>query len=43
MGLIGWAFLIWGIGMYLWSAVLYLLQVRLVLRGLPRAHPTPMT
>jgi cardiolipin synthase len=43
IGLIGWAFLIWGIGMYLWSAVLYLLQVRLVLRGLPRAHPTTMT
>jgi cardiolipin synthase len=42
IGLIGWAFLIWGIGMYLWSAVLYLLQVRLVLRGLPRAHPTTM-
>lgn len=39
IGLIGWAFLIWGIGMYLWSAVLYLLGVRLVLRGLPRLHP----
>ena len=43
IGLCGWAFLIWGIGMYLWSAVLYLLQVRLVLRGLPRVHPKTMT
>jgi cardiolipin synthase len=42
IGATGWAFVIWGIGMYLWSAVLYLLQVRLVLRGLPRAHPTTM-
>jgi cardiolipin synthase (CMP-forming) len=41
IGLIGWAFLIWGIGMYLWSAVLYLLGVRLVVRGLPRVHPRP--
>ena len=24
----GWAFLIWGLAMYLWSAVLYLIQVR---------------
>ena len=29
-------FVIWGLGMYLWSAVLYLLQVRLVVRTLPR-------
>lgn len=41
IGLIGWAFLIWGIGMYLWSAVLYLLGVRLVVCGLPRVHPRP--
>lgn len=33
---IGWAFLIWGTGMYLWSAVLYLIQVRLVVLRLPR-------
>jgi len=32
----GWAFVIWGTGMYLWSAVLYLLQVRLVVRQMPR-------
>lgn len=31
----GWAFLIWGIAMYLWSGVLYLIQVRMVL-ALPR-------
>ena len=33
----GWAFLIWGLLMYLWSGVLYLLQVSLVVRRLPRA------
>ena len=32
----GWAFLSWGIAMYLWSAVLYLIQVQLVVRKLPR-------
>ena len=36
IGACGWGFVIWGLGMYLWSAVLYLLQVRLVLRTLPR-------
>ncbi|MDH6246583.1 CDP-alcohol phosphatidyltransferase family protein [Mycobacterium sp. OTB74] len=34
----GWAFLWWGMAMYLWTGVLYLLQVRLVLRKLPRVH-----
>ena len=29
-------FVIWGLGMYPWSAVLYLLQVRLVVRALRR-------
>ena len=29
---VGWAFIIWGAYMYLWSAVLYLLQVRMVVR-----------
>lgn len=38
VGAIGWGFLIWGIGMYLWSGALYLLQVRLVVRDLPKAH-----
>ena len=33
---VGWAFVIWGAYMYLWSAVLYLLQVRLVVRELPK-------
>jgi len=32
----GWAFLIWGLAMYLWSGVLYLLQVSMVLRQLPK-------
>lgn len=35
---IGWGFVIWGIGMYLWSAVLYLLQVGQVARRLPRVR-----
>src|SRR5919201_1348623 len=33
----GWAFLIWGLAMYLWSGVLYLIQVSMVMRQLPRA------
>lgn len=36
VGACGWAFVIWGTGMYLWSACLYLLQVNLVVRRLPR-------
>jgi cardiolipin synthase len=36
IGACGWGFLIWGVGMYLWSAVLYLLQVRLVVTRLPK-------
>jgi cardiolipin synthase len=32
----GWAFLIWGIAMYLWSGVLYLIQVVMVVRRLPK-------
>ncbi|OMC08278.1 CDP-diacylglycerol--glycerol-3-phosphate 3-phosphatidyltransferase [Mycolicibacter heraklionensis] len=32
----GWAFLIWGLGMYLWAFVLYLIQVRLVIRTMPK-------
>ena len=38
VGTCGWAFVIWGTGMYLWSAVLYLIQVRLVVRRLPRVR-----
>lgn len=45
IGACGWGFVIWGIGMYLWSAVLYLLQVRLVVRRMPKvirsAHTGP--
>jgi CDP-diacylglycerol--glycerol-3-phosphate 3-phosphatidyltransferase len=36
VGALGWGFLIWGIYMYLWSFVLYVLQVTKVLRELPR-------
>ncbi|MCV7400731.1 CDP-alcohol phosphatidyltransferase family protein [Mycobacterium fragae] len=32
----GWAFLIWGLYLYLWSFVLYAAQVVLVLRRMPR-------
>jgi cardiolipin synthase len=32
----GWAFLMWGIAMYLWSGVLYLVQVAMVVRQLPK-------
>jgi len=35
IGACGWGFAIWGIGMYLWSGVLYLIQVRMVTRSLP--------
>ena len=33
----GWGFLIWGLGMYLWSAVLYLVQFAMVLRPAAQA------
>lgn len=33
---IGWAFLGWGMAMYLWSGVLYLLQTAMVVRRVPR-------
>ena len=36
VGAVGWGFLIWGIYMYLWSFVLYVVQVVKVLRELPR-------
>jgi cardiolipin synthase (CMP-forming) len=32
----GWAFLVWGMAMYLWSGVLYLIQVAMVMRRLPK-------
>ena len=34
----GWAFLIWGLGMYLWAFVLYLIQVSLVVRRMPKVN-----
>jgi cardiolipin synthase len=37
VGACGWGFLIWGTYMYLWSAVLYLLQVRLVVNRLGKS------
>ncbi|GAA3967422.1 CDP-alcohol phosphatidyltransferase family protein [Gordonia caeni] len=38
---IGWAFLIWGVGMYLWSLVLYWIQTVAVLREMPRVTSAP--
>lgn len=32
----GWAFVGWGLALYLWSAVLYLIQVGMVMRRMPR-------
>ena len=34
----GWAFMIWGTGMYLWSFVLYWIQVVQVMRTMPPVH-----
>lgn len=33
----GWAFVGWGLALYLWSAVLYLIQVGMVIRRMPKA------
>ncbi|MBB2992908.1 cardiolipin synthase [Mycolicibacterium iranicum] len=33
---IGWGFLIWGTALYLWSGILYLIQVSMVMRAMPR-------
>ena len=35
----GWAFAIWGIGLYWWAGVLYAWQVRKLLRDTPRRTP----
>lgn len=37
---VGWAFLLWGAGLYLWSLVLYWIQTVSVLRQLPPAAVT---
>lgn len=34
----GWAFLIWGLAMYLWSGVLYLIQISMVMRRMPKVR-----
>ncbi|MFT4126449.1 MAG: CDP-alcohol phosphatidyltransferase family protein [Gordonia sp. (in: high G+C Gram-positive bacteria)] len=34
---LGWAFLLWGVGMYLWSFVLYWLQTIMIVRTMPPA------
>ena len=35
IGACGWAFLIWGIVMYLWAFVLYVIQLAMVVRRMP--------
>ena len=35
---LGWAFLLWGLGMYWWTLVLYWWQTVLVVRDLPRVR-----
>ena len=35
---IGWAFMIWGVGLYLWSFILYWYQTILVVRTMPRVE-----
>ncbi|MCG7596696.1 CDP-alcohol phosphatidyltransferase family protein [Mycobacterium sp. C3-094] len=35
----GWGFVIWGTAMYLWSGVLYLIQVGMVVRSMPTSRP----
>lgn len=33
---VGWAFLIWGLGLYLWAFVLYVIQAAAVVRTIPK-------
>lgn len=40
---VGWAFLVWGMGMYLWAFVVYLVQMAAVVRQLPRVGTTAGT
>jgi len=41
LGACGWAFLIWGMYMYLWAFVLYAVQMTLVLRRMPKLKQRP--
>ncbi|MBI3216785.1 MAG: CDP-alcohol phosphatidyltransferase family protein [Mycobacterium sp.] len=41
IGACGWAFLIWGLGMYLWAFALYVVQLVLVVRQLPKVPKGP--
>jgi CDP-diacylglycerol--glycerol-3-phosphate 3-phosphatidyltransferase len=43
VGACGWAFLLWGLYMYLWAFVLYMVQMVLVLQRMPKVtrHPHP--
>lgn len=45
VGACGWGFLIWGLYLYLWAFVLYMVQMRLVVRQMPKLgraeQPTP--
>lgn len=36
IGACGWGFLIWGVGMYLWAFVLYVIQLVMVVRQMPK-------
>ncbi|MFT3715096.1 MAG: CDP-alcohol phosphatidyltransferase family protein [Gordonia sp. (in: high G+C Gram-positive bacteria)] len=38
---VGWAFLIWGVGMYVWSLILYWIQTVSVMRRMPRVGEAP--
>jgi len=39
VGAFGWGFLIWGMYMYLWAFVLYVVQIALVVRQMPKVDP----
>ncbi len=41
IGACGWGFLIWGMYAYLWSFVLYAVQMVLVMRRMPKVAPHP--
>ena len=41
VGACGWAFLLWGLYMYLWAFVLYMVQMVLVMRRMPKVDAPP--